>query len=53
MKLSAIFQALTIASFSTTSIATIMLEKLSSKLNIGDVVLLNWTVDHDYVSKSV
>jgi hypothetical protein len=50
MKLSAVFQTLAIASFSTLGYATIFLERLPSNLTIGEKVKLNWSADHDYVS---
>lgn len=50
MKLSAIFQTLAIASFSTLGCAAILFERLPSNLTIGQKVKLNWSADHDYVS---
>jgi hypothetical protein len=50
MKLSAIFQTLAVASYATLGFAAISLDRLPSKLSIGDEVKLNWTADHDYVS---
>jgi hypothetical protein len=50
MKLSAIFQTLTFASFSTLGSAAILFERLPSNLTFGQTVKLNWSADHDYVS---
>jgi len=50
MKLSAIFQTLSIASFSTLGYAAIFFERLPSNLTFGQTVKLNWSADHDYVS---
>lgn len=50
MKLSLIYQAFAIASFSTSGLATLLFDPLPTKLASGDEVKLNWTADHDYVS---
>ena len=50
MKLSVIYQAFAIVSFSTSGLAALLFDPLPTKLASGDEVKLNWTADHDYVS---